>query len=391
MPAPLLKKINSAASEQNECLRGISRRGVTMLLVVVLLSVLFSISIGIFALVFGELTLAASMEDSFRALYAADEGTERILRLDLTVTPLGNSYSETDRPVFSGTGACYSATLSKTGGITSLSVIGKYQCSGSDRIVKRAFDLTYPTTPGPIAYWKLDDPTVANPNPTNAEDSSGNNNTGTLDVGTMWRTLDGTWTDEALSFNSTRKVSVPESATVTAQAAHPLTITAWIFPTATGNTIVRQGNAGSPATGYELRIVNAAQDLRFTAAFSGGNMVRESGIAFTLNSWQLAAASWDGTNLASGAKLYRYVTTDGDADGKRDGAELLTGTLTNGTGGYAPPPIGTQLSLGNDSAGGRPLNGCIAEVRIWDRVLSAQEIDAIAQSYAPSANPSPCP
>src|SRR3989338_10000544 len=50
------------------------KQGITLLLVVVLLSAILSISIGIFNVVYGEFRISGEVADSFRALYAADEG-----------------------------------------------------------------------------------------------------------------------------------------------------------------------------------------------------------------------------------------------------------------------------------------------------------------------------
>ena len=54
------------------------QRGITLLLVILVLSAVLSISIGIFAVVYGELRISGEISDSFVALYGADAGLEKL-------------------------------------------------------------------------------------------------------------------------------------------------------------------------------------------------------------------------------------------------------------------------------------------------------------------------
>src|SRR3989344_2612838 len=58
------------------------QKGITLLLVILVLTPLLSISLGVFAVVFTELRISGEIADSFVALYAADEAIERGLYLD---------------------------------------------------------------------------------------------------------------------------------------------------------------------------------------------------------------------------------------------------------------------------------------------------------------------
>lgn len=60
-------------------------RGVTLLLVVLVLSIILSISIGIFGVVYSETKISGEIGNSFNAFYLSDEAMERILYEDRVV------------------------------------------------------------------------------------------------------------------------------------------------------------------------------------------------------------------------------------------------------------------------------------------------------------------
>lgn len=122
--------------------------GVTLLLVVVLLSTMLSISLGIFNVIYGQFIISGEITDSFKSLYAADHGIERYLYLDrklgnfntCTPSPIIPCLSIENIPSFEG---CYGVRVKKPDSITTeIVVIGQNQC-GASRIVKRGFQVTY--------------------------------------------------------------------------------------------------------------------------------------------------------------------------------------------------------------------------------------------------------
>ena len=124
------------------------QKGITLLLVVVLLSAILSIGVGIFNVVLGELRISGEVADSFRALYAADQGIERTLYLDrqvqafCTLAQGPNCFVARGVPVQSE--GCYTVRISKQGGITEIIIAGQYRCGESPaRVVKRGFQVTY--------------------------------------------------------------------------------------------------------------------------------------------------------------------------------------------------------------------------------------------------------
>jgi hypothetical protein len=125
------------------------RRGITLLLVILILSSLFSISIGIFNVVFGELRISGEINDSFIALYAADQGAERHLYIDRSSVSGGlpDGFDTGEVAVISG--GCYRLKVRKittsTDGLcsvgephTEVDSSGQYRCGPNPpRVIKR--------------------------------------------------------------------------------------------------------------------------------------------------------------------------------------------------------------------------------------------------------------
>lgn len=125
-----------------------SQDGITLLLVIVLLSAILSISMGIFNVVIGELRISGEASDSFRALYAADQGIERTLYQDRQQEALCTVVQGEDCFVAEGvvvpSDACYTVRFSKGASATTIVIAGQYRCgSNPSRVVKRGFRTTY--------------------------------------------------------------------------------------------------------------------------------------------------------------------------------------------------------------------------------------------------------
>ncbi len=58
------------------------KEGVILLFVVIILTAIFSISIGVFGVIIGQVSISETFESSNIALYAADQGNERTLYRD---------------------------------------------------------------------------------------------------------------------------------------------------------------------------------------------------------------------------------------------------------------------------------------------------------------------
>ncbi len=137
--------MNKKSEIKNSKLR---QQGITLLLVIVLLSAILSISIGIFNVVIGEFRISGEASDSFRALYAADQGIERTLYQDRQQQALCTVVPGPDCFVAEGVAvpseACYTVRVSKGASATTIVIAGQYRCgSNPSRVVKRGFEVTY--------------------------------------------------------------------------------------------------------------------------------------------------------------------------------------------------------------------------------------------------------
>ena len=125
------------------------QRGVTMLLVAVIVSALLSISVGIFNVIYGQIRISGDINDSFLSFYAADQGMEKTFYRDrvlqeICAVPGCNCFTDLNVAVTSG--ACYTAVVSRNcgGGSTDVVSTGQYQCTASpNRVIKRGFQASY--------------------------------------------------------------------------------------------------------------------------------------------------------------------------------------------------------------------------------------------------------
>ena len=125
------------------------QKGITLLLVVVILSVLLSISLGIFNLVFGQIKISGEIADSFVAFYNADRAIEKFLYIDRVGGGLGDGYTE-DTTADANANWCYKIIINKTealcgiGNTACIKSIGQYRCgTNPSRAVKRGFQVVY--------------------------------------------------------------------------------------------------------------------------------------------------------------------------------------------------------------------------------------------------------
>lgn len=123
------------------------RRGMTLLLMMVLLSAFLSIGVGIINILLGQVVLVGQSGESFVALYAADSGFERMLYRDRNQNVCAGG-CQTQRIFLNG--SCYDAVV-RTGPSASCPapntrcIVSKGQslCGGNTRYVLRQFEIGY--------------------------------------------------------------------------------------------------------------------------------------------------------------------------------------------------------------------------------------------------------
>jgi len=197
---------------------------------------------------------------------------------------------------------------------------------------------------GLVAAWNFNEGTG-----TTVADASGNNNTGTIS-GATWSTL-GRY-GNALSFNGTNNlVVVNSSASLNVTTA--MTLSAWVFPTATQSgwrTIMQR-----EVDAYFLNASNDAGPLRPAGGGTFNGTVRFVGgpTALAVNTWTHVALTYDG------AAIRLFV------NGTQVATAARTGTLQTNA---------SPLRIGGNVPYGEYFQGRLDEVRIYNRALSASEI-----------------
>ena len=216
-------------------------------------------------------------------------------------------------------------------------------------------------SPGLVAYWKFDES-----DGTAVSDSSAYKNTGTV-YNNPIRVI-GKF-NSSLQFNGSNYVEVPDSASL--DLSSQVTIAAWINPSSISvyNRIVAKSHTSdaAPWTMYGL-MFDDSNHARMEITTGGVQYVLNGQTIIPLNTWTFVAGTYDGSTM----KLY------------------VNGNLDN----YASHsgPIDTNsmpLSIARSGFNSNYFKGIIDEVKIWNRSISAGEIQS-QYSSTPSACSSTC-
>ncbi|RJP45685.1 hypothetical protein C4587_00500, partial [Candidatus Parcubacteria bacterium] len=125
-----------------------------------------------------------------------------------------------------------------------------------------------------VGYWKFDEGSGGT-----TSDSSGNGNTGNLVNSPAWLTS-GCQQGNCLQFNgSNNYVSIPHSTSIDVDAA-PLTVSLWLYPTATTNKVYFQKQ--SQIVGFQN--LGASEGIEFRDNATGAGLTASSSL-MTLNQW----------------------------------------------------------------------------------------------------------
>ena len=188
-------------------------------------------------------------------------------------------------------------------------------------------------------------------------DSSGNGNNGTLQGGASW-TTSGKY-GSAISFNGTNAyVNVPNSASL--QLTSAMTLEAWVNPnlrTGVWRDVIYKGNDN-----YYLEGDSTTGKPVVGGIFAGSNANTFGTAGLTVNTWTHLAGTYDGTTL----RLY--------VNGVQVSNFAKTGSIAIST---------NALQIGGDSIYGQYFPGKIDEIRIYNRALSATEIQSDMNSPLP--------
>jgi len=221
----------------------------------------------------------------------------------------------------------------------------------------------YAATTGLVAAYSFNEGSG-----TTVSDLSGNGNTGTV-TGATWSTS-GKF-GKALSFAASRKayVTVPDSASL--HLTGGMTLEAWVNPsTLTGSwrTVLLKERAGSIA--YAL-YANNGSNRPVGQVYTAAEQSSAGTAQLTRNKWAYLATTYDGTSL----RLF--------VDGTQVSSAAVSGSIVSSTG---------LLKIGGNAIWGEWYDGMIDEVRVYNRALSATEIQTdmntpVVQDSSPPSTP----
>ncbi|HZM41677.1 MAG TPA: PQQ-dependent sugar dehydrogenase, partial [Acidimicrobiales bacterium] len=211
--------------------------------------------------------------------------------------------------------------------------------------VNQRYTATFQASSGPggqVAAYSFDDGAG-----TTVADASGSGNSGSIGTAT-WSTA-GKY-GNALSFNGAgARVTVPDSPSL--RLSTGMTLEAWVFPTtvnAVWRDVVYKGNDD-----YYLEATSSNGRPVGGGTFGGGNAEASGTANLAVNTWTHLATTYDGTTLRF------YV------NGTQVSSTARTGAIAADNG---------PLTIGGDPLYGQHFSGRIDDVRVYNRALTATQL-----------------
>ena len=229
--------------------------------------------------------------------------------------------------------------------------------AGQVKIAQSASGQGAPLTSGLVGYWTFDG-SKTNFGTNTTQDSSGNGNTGTLvSMSTTTSPTIGK-IGQALKFNPTaNNVSIADNSTIEVSTNFALAFWMKLNSNAAGNVITKGTGPNASMTGIRLN----ATAFYATASASNILTVPQANLAPYIGQWTHVVV----VSTAAGSKMYF------------NGAATSTGaTLSTFFNNSGTLKIGAQPQGFFDS-GTNSVNGTIDDVRIYNRALSAQEVQQL--------------
>jgi hypothetical protein len=215
---------------------------------------------------------------------------------------------------------------------------------------------------GLVGHWALNQT-----NGTTVLDGTDNANHGSLANGVLYVSAQHR---EGLSFDGADDyVRIPNSSAI--DRSFPISVSAWVKPEVNGGwqsvvtKLVAEGTHGSPFSAYDITLLHDSTGFKpwFAVTGSGGNRVyATSQAAYSYSSWRHIVGTYDGSTV----RLYV------------DGAQAATASLSSAIAQYAQP-----LYLGVNGARNDQFKGVMDDVRVYARVLSSSEIQALFNAETP--------
>ncbi|MEC8665802.1 MAG: LamG domain-containing protein, partial [Pseudomonadota bacterium] len=221
-----------------------------------------------------------------------------------------------------------------------------------------------PPTDGLVGHWTLDETSGT------FADSSGNSNTGTESGGVGYDQFG--ILGRAVSFDGADDL-IDVGSNAVLDDLGPLSVCAWVKPDSYGGGGFGRifSKANNLNTSFYVENDSSAPDETLAFYVNGASNLRVKGqdgwlASGFIGEWNHVCVSWDGVlDDATGVKLYRNATEAPSYGEQLNGA--LPRTSDAAENGY----------IGNNGVNSRDFDGMIDEVRVYNRVLSATEIQQL--------------
>jgi len=201
---------------------------------------------------------------------------------------------------------------------------------------------------GLVGYWHLDENTSST-----AYDATGYGNSGILQSSPTWTSGSNCKAGYCLTLNGSSQY-VNAGATSTLNLAGGVSVTAWVRPNSTSRqAVVAMGNGDDYTNDYQIFIDTGAY---FSVGEGSSATYAMKTSSISSGNWYYLVGTFDGTT----AKLY--------INGTLEGQDIFIGTRQSGG----------SFRIGARDSSGLPeqyFNGSIDEVRVYNRALSATEIE----------------
>jgi hypothetical protein len=217
-----------------------------------------------------------------------------------------------------------------------------------------------------VGWWKLNDASG-----TNATDSTGNGNAGTLTGSPAWGT--GPNSNGDLTFDGTDDlITVANESNFDFERTNTFSITFWIKVNASasgGHFILGKNYSFGNVQGYNFAADTDNTQLKFALVDSSGNalIAATGGGSIIAGTWYFIAGTYSGSSAASGVKIYVNAGTP---------AVAPSGTLSNTLLHDEAVRIGVFAGLG------QPFWGELDDIRIYNTELSSGQISTLNSAGA---------
>lgn len=174
-----------------------------------------------------------------------------------------------------------------------------------------------------------------------------------------------------LALNGSQWTSLGNVAPLSFERTNPYTLSIW-FATAQTGDLITKGSESGPNTGYFFQVVSGGELSIFQADTTGAYCWVATFTPWHNGLWHHGVVTYNGSAACTGYTLYV------------DGVAQSPDIDPSGTGFPGTTQVTDPVRFGSNSATTRNFVGRLSNPMIYNRVLSASEVQALYQMQAPT-------